>query len=72
MQTKQQVMMAFVPDEQNSRAKKLSRAMFMPARITLSNISGEFEAGPMVATILVLCAGSIIFSPLKGDNILQS
>jgi hypothetical protein len=37
--------------------EKLSRAMFMPARIILSRISNESEAGPMVHTILVLLAG---------------
>jgi hypothetical protein len=32
----------------------------MPARIRLSRISGEFDAGPIVATILVLCSGKVI------------
>jgi hypothetical protein len=36
----------------------------MPARIILSRISGESEAGPMVHTILVLWAGKGIHSPL--------
>ena len=40
--------------------EKLSRAIFMPARIRRSRISGEFDAGPMVATILVLWLGNII------------
>jgi hypothetical protein len=37
--------------------EKLSRTTFMPARIIFSKTSGEFEAGPMVQTILVLLAG---------------
>jgi hypothetical protein len=32
----------------------------MPARMRLSNISGEFDAGPMVATILVLWFGNVM------------
>jgi len=39
------------------RVEKLSRATFMPARTSRSSISGESEAGPIVATILVLLAG---------------
>ena len=34
--------------------EKLSRAMFIPAPIICSNTIGELDAGPMVATILVL------------------
>jgi hypothetical protein len=37
--------------------EKLRRTTFMPARIIFSKTSGEFEAGPMVQTILVLLAG---------------
>ena len=37
-----------------SPCEKLSRATFSPARMSRSSISGESEAGPMVATILVL------------------
>ena len=37
-----------------SPCEKLSRATFSPARMRRSSISGESEAGPMVATILVL------------------
>src|SRR5437660_521070 len=40
--------------------EKLSRAMFIPARIICSNTGGELDAGPMVAAILVLCGGSVI------------
>jgi hypothetical protein len=46
--------------------EKLSRAIFMPARIRLSNISGEFDAGPMVATILVLLLGNVIVAATIG------
>ena len=38
----------------NVPCEKFSRATFMPARMRPSSISGEFDAGPMVATILVL------------------
>jgi Ribonuclease HepT-like len=38
--------------------EKLSRAMFSPARMRRSSISGDSEAGPIVATILVLWSGS--------------
>ena len=41
-----------------SPCEKLSRAMFSPARMRRSSISGDSEAGPMVATILVLWSGS--------------
>jgi hypothetical protein len=41
----------------------------MPARIILSKISGESEAGPMVQTILVLLAGKGIGSPLKNNRL---
>ena len=37
--------------------EKFSRAMFMPARMSRSSISGDWLAGPIVATILVLCVG---------------
>lgn len=40
--------------------EKFSRATFSPARISRSNISGESEAGPMVAMILVLWRGRIM------------
>ena len=33
--------------------EKFSRATFMPVRIRRSRISGEFDAGPIVATIFV-------------------
>ena len=47
--------------------EKLSRATFIPARIRRSSISGDSEAGPMVATILVLWSGSgIRASPTGG------
>jgi hypothetical protein len=46
--------------------EKLSRATFIPARINFSKISGEFEAGPMVHTILVLLAGKGMGSPPIG------
>ena len=45
--------------------EKLSRATFMPARMRRSSISGDCEAGPMVATILVLWSGKIIFDNSK-------
>ena len=38
----------------NVPCEKFSRAMFMPARIICSSTAGELDAGPMVATILVL------------------
>jgi len=41
----------------NSPWEKSSRATSMPARISRSNIAAEFDAGPMVQTILVLCSG---------------
>src|SRR5215469_12980389 len=43
-----------------SPCEKLSRATFRPARISRSSISGVSEAGPMVATILVLFLGSVM------------
>ena len=38
-----------------SPCEKFNRAMFSPARMRRSSISGDSEAGPIVATILVLC-----------------
>jgi hypothetical protein len=38
--------------------EKLRRATFIPARIICCNTAGESEAGPMVATILVLFRGN--------------
>jgi hypothetical protein len=43
--------------------EKLSRTIFMPARIIFSKTSRESEAGPMVQTILVLLAGKGMRSP---------
>ena len=49
--------------------EKLSRATFIPARIRRSSISGDSEAGPMVATIFVLWFGSDIrASPSTGRS----
>ena len=45
-----------------SPCEKLSRATLSPARMRRSSISGDSEAGPMVATILVLWFGSISHS----------
>jgi hypothetical protein len=44
--------------------EKLSRATFIPAWIILSKTAGEFDAGPMVQTILVLLAGKGMAFPL--------
>ena len=44
---------------EKSPCEKFNRAMFSPARMRRSSISGDSEAGPMVATILVLCAGNV-------------
>src|SRR5204863_7252566 len=38
--------------------EKLRRATFIPARSICSNTGGELDAGPIVATILVLCGGN--------------
>ena len=46
-----------------SPCEKLRRATFSPARMRRSSISGDSEAGPMVATILVLWFGSSIGAP---------
>ena len=43
--------------------EKLSRAMFIPARIISSMIPPVSDAGPIVQTILVLCVGKPIFIP---------
>src|SRR5918996_1215923 len=40
--------------------EKFNRATSSPARMSRTSISGDSEAGPMVATILVLCAGSVV------------
>ena len=45
---------------EKSPCEKLSRAMFSPARMSRSSISGDSDAGPMVATILVLWLGNNI------------
>src|SRR5438876_1742168 len=41
--------------------EKFNRATSIPARMSRASISGDSDAGPMVATILVLCAGSAAF-----------
>src|SRR5207247_8505812 len=41
--------------------EKFNRATFIPARMSRVSISGDSEAGPIVATILVLCAGNAAF-----------
>jgi len=46
--------------------EKFSRATLMPARIMASMTAGSEEAGPMVATILVLCAGNAMGLTLPG------
>src|SRR5215472_1760449 len=43
-----------------SPCEKLSRATFRPARMRRSSISDDSDAGPIVATILVLFSGSAI------------
>src|SRR5215469_14474181 len=45
---------------ERSPCEKLSRATFRPARMRRSSMSGVSEAGPIVATILVLLLGSAI------------
>ena len=45
--------------------EKFNRATFSPARIMASNTSGTSEAGPMVATIRVLCEVSTDQAPSK-------
>src|SRR5215831_9782280 len=50
---------------ERSPCEKLSRATFSPARMSRSSISGASEAGPIVATILVLLLGSAIRVPIK-------
>src|SRR4030095_14552936 len=47
---------------ENSPCEKLSRAMFIPARIISPMLSGVCDAGPIVATILVLWARRFISS----------
>src|SRR5205823_5815400 len=41
--------------------EKFNRATFIPAQMSRVSISGDSEAGPIVATIFVLCAGSTAF-----------
>src|SRR5207237_3896196 len=41
--------------------EKFNRATSIPARMSRASISGDSDAGPMVATILVLCAESAAF-----------
>src|SRR5437867_4934524 len=41
--------------------EKFNRATFIPARMSRVSISGDSEAGPIVATILVLCAENAAF-----------
>ena len=55
-----------------SPCEKLSRAMFSPARMRRSSISGDSEAGPIVATILVLWSGSIISLPIIRQSLGKS
>ena len=43
-----------------SPCEKLRRATFMPALIIFSIISDDWDAGPMVQTILVLLSGSVM------------
>src|SRR5689334_925915 len=44
---------------EKSPCEKLSRATFNPAAIRRRSISGDSEAGPIVATIFVLCLGNL-------------
>src|SRR5881394_1108927 len=44
---------------ENSPCEKFRRATFMPARSICSRTGGALDAGPIVATILVLLGGSI-------------
>src|SRR4030095_9070262 len=48
--------------------EKLSRAMFSPARMRRSSISGDSEAGTIVATILFLWSGSVIAVPAAAQH----
>ena len=48
-----------------SPCEKLILATSMPARISPSMTSGEREAGPMVATILVLWSGRAMFPSVR-------
>src|SRR5215468_11402594 len=41
--------------------EKFNRATLSPARMSRASVSEDSEAGPIVATILVLCAGSAAF-----------
>src|SRR5438094_7478840 len=45
--------------------EKFNRATFIPARMSRASISGDSDAGPIVATILVLCAGSAAFMQIS-------
>ena len=44
----------------NLRARKSSRATFIPVRIISFYIFSELEVGPIVQTIFVLLGGSLI------------
>ncbi len=48
-----------------SPCEKLSRAMFIPARMICARISGACDAGPIVATILVLWLGRFMILHLR-------
>src|SRR6266571_3817467 len=43
---------------EKSPCEKFNRATFIPARTSRISISGDSDAGPMVATIFVLCSGN--------------
>src|SRR5881409_978695 len=45
---------------EKSPCEKFNRATFRPARMSRTIISGDSDAGPMVATIFVLCAGNAV------------
>jgi len=49
-----------------SPCEKFSRATFSPARMSRWSISGDSDAGPMVATILVLWIGNGEFMGVVG------
>ena len=50
--------------------EKLSRATLTPAWINRANISGDSEAGPMVATIFVLCERKGAFMAYNSSRLL--
>src|SRR5215472_13027108 len=49
--------------------EKFNRATFNPAWISRVRISGDSDTGPIVATILVLCAGNAAFMMLVPELI---